>query len=458
MIAVLILLAIVGVLLLLARYFQVYPAPRLIWIALVPALLSSAMLFTPKFLWILVPIDLAALAIMVLDLISLPRRRGLSTERQMGTIASLGKPHRVELTVINHNRRAWSLAVRDHAQAELMPDPDEFEIYLPGRSRATVEYHIRAHRRGAFILPGVSLRTRSLLGLWRRFLFCPVESKLSVYPDMRQLGEYALLARTNRLSLMGMRRTRSIGGDNEFERLRDYTRDDSYKNIDWRSTARRNKLTVKDFQANQSQRIIFLLDCGRMMTSESNGLSLLDHALNAMLMLSFVALRRGDQVGLLAFSDRIHRFVPPRGGMNQTNKLLHATFDQFPRMVESRYDEAFVYLSKHCRKRALVVLVTNVIDEVNAQQLEQYLGGLSGRHLPLGILLRDQRLFTAVADYAKDEDAYYEAAAAAEILTWRRQVLTDLSAKGVLTLDLFPENLAAPLVNQYLDIKARHLL
>ena len=109
-----------------------------------------------------------------------------------------------------------------------------------------------------------------------------------------------------------MRRTRQIGQDNEFERLRDYTLDDNYKHIDWRSTARRSKLTVKDFQANQSQRMIFLIDCGRMMTNEAGGLSLLDHALNAMLMLSYVALRQGDSVGLLVLLRRDPRFRPAR--------------------------------------------------------------------------------------------------------------------------------------------------
>ena len=186
---------------------------------------------------------------------------------------------------------------------------------------------------------------------------------------MQQLSEYAMLARTNRLSLMGVRRTRKVGQDNDFERLRDYTLDDNYKHIDWRATARRRKLTVKDFQTSQSQRIIFLLDCGRMMTNEAAGLSLLDHSLNAMLMLSYVALRQGDSVGLICFSDEIHTFVPPRGGMNQMNRLLHASFDRFPQLVESRYDQAFLYLTSHCKKRSLVVLMTNVIDEVNAHQI-----------------------------------------------------------------------------------------
>ena len=237
---------------------------------------------------------------------------------------------------------------------------------------------LQPSRRGAFAIEPVHLRARSRLGFWQRLLDYPAATTVNVYPDMQQLSQYALLARTNRLSLLGVRRTRRIGQDHDFERLRDYTIDDNYKHIDWRATARRRKLTVKDFQVSQSQRIIFLIDCGRMMTNQAAGLSLLDHALNAMLMLSYVALRQGDSVGMISFSDEIHSFVPPRGGMNQMNRLLHASFDRFPQLTESRYDQAFRYLASHCRKRSLVVLVTNVIDEVNTDQIDRYLTNLVG--------------------------------------------------------------------------------
>ena len=268
-----------------------------------------------------------------------------------------------------------------------------------------------------------------------------------------------LLARTNRLSLLGVRRTRRVGQDHEFERLRDYTIDDNYRQIDWRATARRQKLTVKDFQTSQSQRLLFLVDCGRMMTNEAAGLSLLDHSLNALLMLAYVALRQGDSVGMLTFSNEIHGFLPARGGMSQMNRLLHASFNRFAKLVESRYDQAFRYLAAHNRKRSLVVLVTNIIDEVNANQVEQYLTHMVGRHLPLGIFLRDRRLFEAVNSATDSEtNAIWQSAVAAEILGWRQQVLADLASKGVLQLDVFPEEMTAPLVNRYLEIKARHLL
>jgi uncharacterized protein (DUF58 family) len=441
-----------------ARWLRIFPRAPLVYLALVPALAAMALLITPDALRLVAGLDVVLVALVVGDLLTLPKRKVFRAERDAGRIASLRKPHRVTLTLWNHGPRDIEVSIRDGVPYELNPQPAELTHRIPSRSRLAMRYVLRPSRRGAFTVERIHLRVRSRLGLWQRLLDYPAKTIIHVYPDMKQLGEYAVLARTNRLSLLGVRRTRRIGQDHDFERLRDYTVDDNYKHIEWRATARRQKLTVKDFQSSQSQRIVFLVDCGRMMTNEAAGLSLLDHGLNAMLMLSYVALNRGDAVGMIAFSDEIHSFIPPRAGANQMNRLLHASFDRFPQLLESRYDLAFRYLASHCRKRSLVVLVTNVIDEINANQIERYLTNLVGRHLPLGIWLRDRRLFDAVDVDVPDDQQLWRAAAAADILSWRHQVLQDLRSKGVLALDVFPEDLTAPLVNRYLEIKARHLL
>lgn len=438
---------------------RIYPHARAVRLAGLPCLLSMAVLRWPELLWPVLAADALYVLVLAIDLMSLPKPGDFAVKRTLGRIASLRRPHPVQLMVSNQSPRARALDIRDGVPDELHPEPADFHVELAGRTRATVEYHLRAGRRGAFTLDAAHLRGTSRWRLWQRLMSYPVVDTVNVYPDMRQLAEYALLARTNRLSLVGVRRTRRVGQDHDFERLRDYSVDDNYKHIDWRATARRRKLTVKDFQATQSQRIIFLADCGRMMTNQAAGLSLLDHALNSLLMLSYVALRQGDSVGLLCFSSDVHGFVPPRGGMTQMNRLLHASFDRFPQMVESRYDLAFRYLATHCRKRSLVVLITNVIDAVNAAQVQQYLGNLVGRHLPLGVMLRDRQMFDAVeADGEPTGDRLWTAGAAADVLLWRQQTIQDLKAQGVLALDVFPEQMTAPLVNQYLQIKARHLL
>lgn len=454
----LLILVLVGPLLWLAIYRRTFANVPLVVILAVPAILSFGLLIQPEFLRAIILIDIVVMLVATIDLFTIPSAKAFAIEREMPLVASLKKPHRVTLHVSNLSTRNLVIWLRDDAPSEMEATPDRFTLALAPRSRTTVHYQLQPSRRGAFTLREVHVRVRSRLGLWQQFLAIPQESPLRVYPDMQQLSEYAILARTNRLSLMGVRRTRKVGTENDFERLRDFTLDDNYKFIDWRASARRNKLTVKDFQTSQSQRIIFLVDCGRLMTGQSQGLSLLDHSLNAVLMMSYVALRQGDSVGMICFSDRVLKYVPPQGGMNQMNQLLHTSFDRFPEVVESRYDEAFLYLASHCKKRSLVVLITNVIDEVNSHQIESYLATLVGKHLPLGVLLRDHQLFDAAELPATTDANLFTAAAAAEILTWRHQVLRDLEHRGALALDVFPEDMTAPLVNKYLEIKARHLL
>ncbi|MGV3486267.1 MAG: DUF58 domain-containing protein, partial [Planctomycetaceae bacterium] len=399
---------------------------------------------------IFVALDLAALYV--------GTRHGIAASRTVARTASLGVELPCDLTLENRTSLTLRGAVRDDLPAHFTANPPQHSLILSAHGAVTMRHKLLPHRRGVFDLQHVYLQLISPARFWVLQKTIDVADRLNVYPDMKQLADYALLARTNRLSLIGVRRTRRIGQDSDFERLRDYTPDDNYRHIDWRSTARRRKLTVRQFQSDQSQRIIFLLDCGRMMTNQRDGYSLLDHALNAMLMMAYVALVQGDEVGLLCFSDKVHRFIPPQGGASQMNRLIRASFDQFPRLVESRYDEAFLYLSNHCKRRSLVVLATSVIDEVNSAQIVDYLANLTSRHLPLGILLRDRQMFDA-ADHPEGQPIdLFRAAAAADILLWRQQVIADLHHRGVLVVDAFPDELTAPLVNEYLRIKAKHLL
>ncbi|MDA8745319.1 DUF58 domain-containing protein [Rubripirellula amarantea] len=440
--------------------------PSIWWIVLLTISVACCIvtIFAPNFLVVTAAIDVALLLLASADLVLLyvQSNYGIQASRSIARTVSLGVPFDSEVTIENRSGMTLVGEVRDDLPEHFSCTPSEHALRLAPRSQMSAKRKLTPGRRGSFELQHVYLKFNSLCRLWVRHVRIEVQDSLKVYPDMKQLADYALLARTNRLSLIGVRKTRRIGQDSDFERLRDYSRDDNYRHIDWRSTARRRKLTVRQFQSDQSQRIIFLLDCGRMMTNSRDGYSLLDHALNSMLMMAYVALSQGDSVGLLCFSDTIHSYIPPRGGSSQMNRLLQAGFDQFPRLVESRYDQAFLYLSTHCKRRSLVVLATNVIDEVNAGAVADYLGNISGQHLPLGVLLRDRQMFDAADSPGEvgdgDDFAMYKAAAAADILLWRDQVIRDLGHRGVLTVDAFPDELTAPLVNQYLEIKAKHLL
>jgi uncharacterized protein (DUF58 family) len=440
---------------------MIWPARNLALAALVPGLMSLALL-VPRSGPLRAPLlglDALVALVALADLTTLVGAGRLRARRACGAVASLGESQAVELTIENPGRRRRRLRVKDDVPESFAAEPAEFLVSVPPRGAAVLEYDVRPSRRGSYAFRRVYTLVSSRLGFWSRDVRLPAETGVRVYPDVRQIARYTLLARRDRLSVLGVRRSRRLGTDNEFERLRDYAEGDEPRHMDWRATARRRKLTVRAHQANQSQRVIFLIDCGRMMAGDvGGGLSPLDHAFNAMLLLAHVALIRGDQVGLLAYADRVRAYIPPAGGPRRINRLVHGVHDLFPELVESRHDRAFVELERRSRKRSLVVLLTNVFDDVGAEQVVGHLGNLAGRHLPLAVFLRDRDLFALADSAPEDGPGLYRGAAAAAMLNWRERILAGLRQRGVLTLDVLPDELTAPLVNRYLEIKARHLL
>ncbi len=454
----LLLLASLIYLVLFAWVGRLYPNRQLLWLAGASVLFALAGVAMGQAFLVPMIADGVIIALLVSDQLSLIGKADIQVSRSMQKTASIRKPHTAKLTLMNYSTRRWFLQVKDDASQELNANPEVHDLVLPPRQTVEIEYGMRPSKRGVYQFSHVHIRRFSFLRFWSRYQKIPCEGVLNVYPDMQQLAEYAILARTNRLSLIGVRRTRKIGQDNNFERLRDYNQDDNYKHIDWRSTARRSKLTVKEFQSDQSQRVMFLLDCGRMMTSEHNGLSMVDHALNSILMLSYVALSQGDSVGLMAFSDRVHSYVPMRSGKSQMNRLIHAGFDRFAEFVPTRFDQAFLHFTNHCRRRSMVFLITNVIDEISANEVVTYLSQLAPAHLPVLSLLRDNRVFDYADNPDDDETVLYRSAAAANILLWRADIIRKIQHAGVLAIDAFPKDLTSPMVNQYLQAKAKHLL
>ncbi len=222
----------------LAAGLRVFPRARLAGAALVPAVATWILFIGPELLWLVIVVDALTALVALADLLTLPRKGMFSVERHAGRIASLRKTHPVSVVVFNRTRRTFALSIRDGVPQELHPEPAEFALRAPPHSRSTLHYMLRPSRRGAFIIDRLYIRASSRLGLWQRMLDYATQTVVNIYPDMRQLSQYAILARTNRLSLVGVRRTRRIGQDHDFERLRDYTIDDNYRHIDWRATAR----------------------------------------------------------------------------------------------------------------------------------------------------------------------------------------------------------------------------
>jgi uncharacterized protein (DUF58 family) len=292
----------------------------------------------------------------------------------------------------------------------------------------------------------------------------PAQHEVRVYPDLLAVRAYELLARQDREHAL-LRTARLRGGESEFERLREYQKDDEFRNIDWKATARRQTLIARDYQLERNQNLIFALDSGRLMTAQSGtggpaeGLSLFDCALNAMLMLSHVALRLSDHVGQLCFDSEVRSFLPPATGRRASQQVVRSSYDLQPRLVETDFRVALDHLRGRARRRSLVVLFTQVIDDPGAKDLIQLARGLLPQHLPLVVLFREVALQKlAEPDGGEAPLDLCVRGAASELIAWRERLLTELKRGGVFTLDVAPGQLTPALINSYLEIKARQLL
>lgn len=434
----------------------VIPGRALLLALIAPLVLSLVAIAEPSTVYAMLAVNGVIVMLALIDL-AFGWRAKFEVTRTVPEILSLARPVTVRLDVRNNLRRRVRLQINDAVFAESTTEGLPVPVDVARGVVRTGTYRLRAMERGPHVLGAHWVRFPSPAGFWIRQVQIPAETELRVYPDVQAVRHYELLARTNR-DIMTSRATRMRGGDTEFERLRDFLPDDEWRRIDWRATARRRKLTVREYQIEKNQNLVFMLDCGRMMTSVWDDLTALDYALNATLMLAHVAVRRGDQVGLIAFDETVTRLIKPRGGMSASNQIIQATYDLFPKMVEADYESAFRTLKLQVRKRTLVVLITHAIDEQTAARVQHLSRDLLPTHLPLLVLLKDRELVERAHRQAHSNEDICVQAAAAEMLLWRDRVLRELSRSGVLVLDVLHHQLTGSLVSRYLEVKARGLI
>jgi uncharacterized protein (DUF58 family) len=424
--------------------------------AALPVVLALLSLVHPGVLRVAWYVDAAIVVVAVIDAL-LGRRSVVTVTADAPEVFSLGQPNVVRVLVRSSARRKLRVRLNQglFRSAECADLPAT--VVLGARGTALTRWRVVPRARGAHKLGRIFVRYPTPLGLFERQISLLEPKEVRVYPDLASLRKYDLLAMQDR-EHGHFRTVRRQGGESEFERLREYSKDDELRTIDWRATARSRKLIVRQYQTESNQNLMFVLDGGRFMTATADGTTLFDHALNAALMLAHVAVRRGDRVGLLSFDDEVRAFVSPSSGAAAQRRLIKATYALDARLVESDYDTALRTLATRVRKRSLTILFTQVIDEAAARSTLRRTRSLLSAHLPLVVLLRDTEVEGLLSRPAQGSDDLYVKAAAAEELRKRDGFARELRRAGVHVLDVRAADLTASLVNRYLEIKARNEL
>jgi uncharacterized protein (DUF58 family) len=385
------------------------------------------------------------------DLVAAARRIRVEARRILPASAPLYVWIDVRLHVTNRDRIRLSCLVFDHYPTECSLEGLPRDLDVPAGGWAEFSYRLRPSSRGDLHFGPVELRLNSPIRLWQRRVRIGEPSLLRVYPNFAALTRYALFAIDNRLSQMGILQRRRRGEGLDFDQLREYREGDGQRKIDWKASQRMQKLISREYQDERDQQVVFLVDCGRRMRAKDDDCSHFDHALDATLLLAYVSLRQGDAVGLMTMSGE-HLWLAPRKSQAMVNHILNQVYGLQPGLLTSDYYQAAVGLSKRLKKRALVVLISNLRDE-DDDTLLPALRLLQKRHLVLFASLRERALDeTARASVNDFEDALTHAAAV-EYRLRRDAAFRRLKQGNVVCLDVPPQRLAVALVNQYLDVK-----
>jgi len=427
------------------------PTPHLLWLAgsLLALAFAAAFVDGGGRAWLVLAVAFGALA--AAD--GWRQRRGLAPKLERVTARSLSIGHwsEVELRFTNDGPRTLQLEAFDG-----VPVTVEFEglprtFAVDAGETVSWTYRLRPLARGELVLAPADVLVASPWRLWAKRVNVGEPSTIKVYPDFTAVLGLTLAAVEHRIQSMGIRTRARRGQGLDFHQLRDYQLGDTLRQVDWKATSRRRRIISREYQEERDQQVLFVVDCGRRMRSHSVGLSHFDHCLNALLLVTYIALRQGDAVGVLTFGGR-DRWLPPRKGPATLNSLLHGVYDLSTTLEPSDFTEVAARVRALQPRRALVIVLTTQHDEDEAE-LRAALSLLRARHLVVLASLREGSVEARAKAPAVDLDAALSACAAVGLKAARARSLERLRASHTLTLDVAPADLAISLAERYLDIK-----
>jgi uncharacterized protein (DUF58 family) len=409
--------------------------------------------------WIALAYDVTLIVLAIIDARRSQLPKDVRITREFNGRFAVGAETEVHLKVQNAQPYPISLVIKDEYPPQMkLSGLREAHMRVEGQASATLVYSLTPPKRGRFEFGQIAVRFLSRLNL----VWCEMRvgdaTAVKVYPNMRRAREAELKALGARSLVSSHRRTSWRGEGREFESLRDYVRGDELRHISWSATARRGKLTTRQYQIERDQTILIAIDGGRLMTARIDQETKLDSAVHAALALMSAAARAGDNAGLLVFGRKIKSFLPPGRGHDHMDAALEALYSVEPEMIEPSYSRAFEYIAAHSKRRSLVILLTDLVDEEGSKELLTSLRLLRPRHLPLVVTIADRDLKAVVSSPPENVRDLFTQSVAEEIMYLRESALRLVESQGGLALDVTAAALAPALLEKYLQVKERGLL
>jgi uncharacterized protein (DUF58 family) len=343
--------------------------------------------------------------------------------------------------------------------------PNQFQVRdfllnenIKSKETRVITYQLRPVKRGEYVFGAMNIYVRGNIGLIERRYTFEQGKMVRVYPSFLQMRKYELLAIHHNLTDLGIKRILKIGHTMEFEQIKNYVRGDDYRTVNWPATARKAELMVNQFQDERSQHIYSIIDKGRLMKMPFEGLSLLDYAINASLVLSNIAIRKEDKAGLITFSDKMSTMLPPDKRASQMNSIMEALYHQKTLYLESDYERLYATIRSKINQRSLLILYTNFESLASMQRNLKYLKAISRNHVLVVVFFVNTELNALLELDATTVEDIYTHTVADKFDYEKRQIVKELNRYNIYTILTPPAGLTVQVINKYLEIKARGII
>jgi uncharacterized protein (DUF58 family) len=399
------------------------------------------------------------LAAVLTDFILLFRvRLGLKGERFTADKFSNGDENEIRISLVSVFPFKISLRIFDELPYQFQKRDLEFNATLNSGEEKIIEYSLRPVKRGEYLFGALNVLVSSPLNLVTRKFRFSADKLVPVYPSYLQMRRYELLAISQRLTNTGIKKIRRIGHNQEFEMIKEYVSGDDFRTVNWKATARKSRLMVNQYQDERSQQIYSLIDKGRVMQMPFNGLSLLDYAINASLVISNIAIKKSDKAGLITFQDKIGTVLPASRLNNQMAIIQEVLYNQKTAYLETDYSVLYGTIRRCVSQRSLLLLFTNFESVYSLQRQLPYLVNLANQHLLVVIFFENTELKSLIEKKANNLREVYHKALAERISFEKKLIVKELQKVGIQSILTPPDRLTVNTINKYLELKARNLI
>lgn len=409
--------------------------------------------FIPKILFLLL------LAALETDLLILFRvRKGMIGHRFTAEKLSNGDDNPIRIYLENRYPFPVKVRVIDEIPHQFQLRDLSFDLDLkPGETRS-IEYMLRPVKRGEYQFGAVNVFVKSALGLAKRRFVFSHDKMVPVYPSYMQMRKYELMAISNRLTEVGIKKIRRIGHNMEFELIKEYVAGDDFRTINWKASARKNSLMVNHYQDERSQQVYSLIDKGRVMQMPFGGMSLLDYAINAALVISNIAVRKSDKAGLITFQDKVSTTLGASKRNHQMADILEVLYNQKTAYRESDFSALYTHVRRKISQRSLLLLFTNFESLYGMQRQLPFLKNLSSQHLLVVVFFENTEVAKLLHEPATTLKSVYTKTIAEKFTYEKKFIVRELNKNGIQTLLTPPEKLTVNAINKYLELKSRGMI